>query len=47
VFEGCSCERDIEGAIRAAGFRSVVVERYRLRSAFVPFNPQVAGIATA
>lgn len=47
VFEGCSCERDIEGAVRAAGFTSVAVERYRLRSAFVPFNPQVAGVATA
>jgi SAM-dependent methyltransferase len=47
VFEGCSCERDLEGRIRAAGFAAVDVERYRLHSAFVPFNPQVAGIATA
>lgn len=47
VFEGCSCERDLEGAIRAAGFDSVSVDRYRLHSPFVPFNTQVAGVATA
>lgn len=47
LFEGCSCERDLERAIRAAGFASVQIERYRIRSPFVPFNTQIAGIAVA
>lgn len=46
-FEGCSCERDLGGALRSAGFESVEVESYRLRSPFLPFNPQIAGVATA
>jgi len=46
-FEGCSCERDLAGALRAAGFARVDVEAYRLRSPFLPFNPQIAGVATA
>jgi ubiquinone/menaquinone biosynthesis C-methylase UbiE len=47
TFEGCSCERDLESAIRGAGFASVEVERYRIRSPFVPFNVHVAGVARA
>ncbi|WP_426518251.1 class I SAM-dependent methyltransferase [Diaminobutyricibacter sp. McL0618] len=47
TFEGCSCERDLEGAVRAAGFASVTVEHYRLHTPFLPFNPQIAGIAEA
>ena len=46
-FEGCSCERDLAGEIRRAGFDDVRVEAYRLRSLFLPFNPQIAGVATA
>jgi ubiquinone/menaquinone biosynthesis C-methylase UbiE len=46
TFEGCSCERDLEGAIRAAGFANVSVERYRVHTPFIPFNTQIAGIAT-
>ena len=46
-FEGCSCERDLGAAVRAAGFEHVAVEAYRLRSPFLPFNPQIAGVATA
>lgn len=45
TFEGCSCERDLEGIVRAAGFASVTVEQFRLHSPFVPFNPQIAGVA--
>jgi SAM-dependent methyltransferase len=45
TFEGCSCERDLEGAVRRAGFARVEVERYRLHTPFVPFNTQVAGVA--
>ena len=45
VFEGCSCERDLAGAISAAGFTSVEVRPYRIRSPFVPFNTHIAGTA--
>ncbi len=47
LFEGCSCERDLGTALRSAGFGSVDLEAYRLRSPFLPFNPQIAGVATA
>lgn len=47
TFEGCSCERDLAGAVRAAGFARVDLEPYRLHSPFVPFNTQIAGIARA
>lgn len=46
TFEGCSCERDLEGAIRAAGFARVEVERFRVRTPFIPFNTHIAGVAT-
>ncbi len=45
VFEGCSCERDLEGAIRGAGFAGVDLERYRIHSPFLPFNTHIAGVA--
>ncbi|UFS57528.1 class I SAM-dependent methyltransferase [Subtercola endophyticus] len=47
VFEGCSCERDLEQSIRAAGFETVDIERYRVHSPFLPFNTHIAGIARA
>ncbi|WP_025156406.1 class I SAM-dependent methyltransferase [Leifsonia aquatica] len=46
TFEGCSCERDLEAAVRSAGFADVAVERYRIRTPFLPFNTQIAGVAT-
>ncbi len=46
-FEGCSCERDLAGVVRAAGFDRVDIDSYRLRSPFLPFNTQIAGVATA
>lgn len=46
VFEGCSCERDLAALIERAGFAETAIERYRLRSPFLPFNTQIAGIAT-
>jgi SAM-dependent methyltransferase len=45
TFEGCSCERDLEQAVRAAGFASVTIDRYRIRTPFLPFNTHIAGIA--
>jgi SAM-dependent methyltransferase len=47
IFEGCSCERDLEQAVRAAGFASVTIDRYRLHTPFLPFNTHIAGIAQA
>ena len=47
VFEGCSCERDLAAVIGAAGFASVEIDRYRVRSPFVPANTQIAGRAIA
>jgi SAM-dependent methyltransferase len=44
-FEGCSCERDLAAVIEGAGFAHVDLESYRLRSPFLPFNTQVAGVA--
>jgi SAM-dependent methyltransferase len=47
TFEGCSCERDLGGAIASAGFARVDLTPYRLHTAFVPFNTQLAGTAIA
>jgi SAM-dependent methyltransferase len=47
TFEGCSCERDLAGLLRAAGFARVDIEPYRLHTPFVTFNTQIAGIAYA
>ena len=47
TFEGCSCERDLESVIRAAGFASVDIEPYRLHTPLVPFNTHIAGTAHA
>lgn len=47
TFEGCSCERDLAAALRAAGFARLDVRPYRLHTPFVPFNTQIAGVAHA
>ena len=47
IFEGCSCERDLEQSVRAAGFESVTIDHYRLHTPFLPFNTHIAGIAHA
>lgn len=44
-FEGCDVLRDTERLIRDAGFASVDLQRYHLRSALLPINPQIAGTA--
>jgi len=45
VFEGCSCERDLQRVIRSAGFSSVENHSYRIHSPFLPFNTHIAGSA--
>ncbi|MGN6608113.1 MAG: class I SAM-dependent methyltransferase [Jatrophihabitans sp.] len=47
VFEGCSCERDLASVIESAGFASVELQRYRIHSAFLPFNTHIAGTAVS
>ena len=47
TFEGCSCERDLAGPLRAAGFARLEIEPYRLHTPFIPFNTQIAGVAHA
>ena len=47
IFEGCSCERDLASVIRSAGFTSVDLSDYRIRSPFLPFNTHIAGTAIA
>ena len=46
-FEGCQVTRDTQEVIESANFRSTEIEQYRLRSIFLPFNPQIAGVAIA
>ena len=43
--DGCRPDRETEAAIRAAGFASVEVERFRVRAGLAA--PHVAGVATA
>jgi SAM-dependent methyltransferase len=43
VADGCQPDRDIESALRAAGFSSVEVESFRIRAPIV--SPHIAGIA--
>jgi len=47
IFEGCSCERDLEHVIRTAGFSAVDLDHYRIHSPFLPFNTHIAGTAVA
>lgn len=47
VFEGCSCERGLASVIQSAGFASVDLSHYRIRSPFLPFNTHIAGTAIA
>ncbi len=47
AFEGCDLCRPTGDLLSTAGFAAVELERYRLRSLFVPVNEQVAGTATA
>jgi SAM-dependent methyltransferase len=44
-FEGCDVLRDTERALADGGFADITVARRRVRSVFVPINPQIAGVA--
>lgn len=45
IFEGCSCERDLQAVVEGAGFTDTNVDAYRLHSPFLPVNSQIAGVA--
>jgi len=47
VFEGCSCERDLQTVIRSAGFRPVEHRSYRIHSPFLPLDTHIVGSAEA
>jgi SAM-dependent methyltransferase len=47
AFEGCELTRATAELLAAAGFAAVDLDRYRLRSLFMPVNEQVAGVVTA
>lgn len=44
-FEGCDLQRDTATLLRHAGFASVDLESYAMRSPLVPINAQIAGTA--
>ena len=45
LFEGCQVDRDTAALLRAAPFRSVSVDAFRARTAFLPVNTQIAVVA--
>ena len=45
LFEGCETQRDTARLLREAGFASVEITPFTLRTAFVPIRPQVAAVA--
>lgn len=47
AFEGCELDRHTTDLVREAGFTTVELERYRLKSVFLPVNEQLAGTARA
>jgi hypothetical protein len=46
-FRRLFCERDLATVIESAGFTSVDINHYRIRSPFLPFNTHIAGTAIA
>lgn len=46
VFEGCSCERDLQAVIEAAGFARTSIADHWMHGPFLPVNTQIAGVAT-
>ncbi|HVP67550.1 MAG TPA: class I SAM-dependent methyltransferase [Anaeromyxobacteraceae bacterium] len=45
LFEGCETRRDTGRLLREAGFASVEITPFTLRTAFVPIRPQIAAVA--
>ncbi len=47
TFEGCHTNRKTDLLIQSAGFRSVEMEHYTMKSPFVPVNTQICGTCVA
>jgi len=45
LFEGCETQRDITQLLRTAGFASVEIRPFTLRTALLPIRPQIAAVA--
>lgn len=45
LFEGCETQRDVGALLREAGFDSVELRPFTLRTAFVPVRTQLAAVA--
>ncbi len=45
LFEGCETQRDTARLLREAGFASVEITPFTLRTAFVPIRPQISAVA--
>jgi ubiquinone/menaquinone biosynthesis C-methylase UbiE len=45
LFEGCETQRDVAALLSEAGFASVEVEAFSVRTAFLPVRPHVAAVA--
>ncbi len=45
LFEGCHTNRNTQELIESVGFQTVDVDRYKLRSPFLPVNTQISGFA--
>jgi ubiquinone/menaquinone biosynthesis C-methylase UbiE len=45
LFEGCETQRDTARLLREAGFASVEITPFTLRSVLVPIRPQIAAVA--
>ena len=45
LFEGCETHRDTARLLRKAGFASVEITPFTLRTALVPIRPQIAAVA--
>jgi hypothetical protein len=45
LFAGCRVDRDSAAVLAAAGFSSLEVDRFRLRTPLLPVAPHIAGEA--
>ena len=45
LFGGCNVDRDTAAVLAAAGFSSLQLERFRVRTPLLPASPHIAGVA--
>lgn len=44
-FEGCHTHRDLARSLQNAGFGDLTIDRFTMRTAFIPVRPQIAAVA--